>query len=1517
MADISKINGYDIKDKVARESIENLASVAKSGDYDELENKPFYDDRSYVDEVLEYDGVADGKAVGAIPALGASSLIKVADLTTEQLDNYIEALNNGYKVTTADASGVETIREGVGYYTFIDGAIYVDGGYFVLAPQVFSMSIGHATNYVSEPGIYFANSSSTKTLKLEIRIAKGGFKIIEGKYLTNSPGVKMEEGKEVISGDITYTVGLNAEIFNDYKNNIAAGRYSHAEGSRSKALADCSHAEGSNVTATGMYSHVEGIGSEAIGDAAHAEGWSSIATGDSSHAEGQSTEAIGDSSHAEGESTEARGAMSHAEGYKTIAAGDYQHVQGRNNIVDEENKYAHIVGNGGINYGDDEPSNAHTLDWDGNAWFAGNVTIGADNKKLVTEESVNNMASDIAANNAALSAKQDILVSGENIKTINGESILGSGNISIESGGSTGSASAINYDLNVKAVNHRGYSKGAPENTIPAYIMSKEKGYTYVECDVSFTKDSVAVLLHDSTIDRTSNGSGSIESFTYEQLLQYDFGSWYSSKFAGTTIPTFKEFMMYCKGLGMHPYIELKSSGGYTESQIRQVVDEVELCGMRGKVTYISFSATFLQYVKAYDEEARLGYIADITSSTINTANNLKTGKNEVFMDVNYTYVNDSKVALCMANDLPMEVWTVNDANVIKKLNPYISGVTSDNQVAGKILYDLYSTYTNTTYVSATSITLNKTSLTFEELKTQALTATVQPSNATGSVVWKSSNTSVATVSNGVVTPLKDGSCTITASIDSVSASCSITIATAATVYSVTENLTGCTSSNTAVNVIEGEAYTDTFTHTLGYTLEGATVSITMGGTDVSSYYNNGTLNIPSVTGDIVVNIVAMEKEIVKYSITRNLTNCTSSSSVTEIIEAESHTETFTPSIEYSLLSSNISITMGGTDITNCYNNRTLTIPVVTGDIVINIEGTKLTSPLIDYAFSSDGTHGVLTNIGTGGNTYDIQTVGSYNVADDKLSLLNGAYASVNYATTKTGKFTIHIKGSYDSLTGNQYERMYRNDADALCGYYVKDRTNFGIKLSNVTGNGGVLHDTSIATWYPANSNTLNMNYNAVGLGIMHDYVYTADGTTIKFYFDGKLVASQNQSALKEGTSFALGNIQNTANSYNANITVEKWKIFDYAMNDEEVYELVNLKGIEKYTITRNLTGCTSSSDITKILGLQSHTETITVNEGYKMDGAKVSVTMGGVDISDCYVDGTLRIDSVTGNIFISIKAIDVSWEVVRTLGQDDLQLVQLNKNAPSYTNTSSTRISYTAFDLFFEKGYIYKFDVEVADPSTQYNMGLQCYTEADYANMTEGSNLANIYDPGWQELGLEMTPPTSYNNSPIKGYRITFRNTSNSNMKVTDIVSVTILKKQIGYTNIIKTIEGSELVFGNLKATKQSTTGGYYITDNTRLSYVDFDIPMTTGKTYKFVYTSTVPLKIGVQSHTKANVDSINSGETPTLTVTDYKWHDNEYECTMLVANTGGCRITFCNASNASATLTGDEITQVIIYEY
>lgn len=133
-----------------------------------------------------------------------------------------------------------------------------------------------------------------------------------------------------------------------------------------------------------------------LGEYAWAEGKDTIASGKRSHAEGGSTKASGSASHAEGISTTASGDYSHAEGIGTIAQGASQHVQGKNNIADTTS--AHIVGNGG-SYSN--KSNAHTLDWSGNAWFAGDVYTGstsgknkdAGSKVLATKEYVDSKTS--------------------------------------------------------------------------------------------------------------------------------------------------------------------------------------------------------------------------------------------------------------------------------------------------------------------------------------------------------------------------------------------------------------------------------------------------------------------------------------------------------------------------------------------------------------------------------------------------------------------------------------------------------------------------------------------------------------------------------------------------------------------------------------------------------------------------------------------------------------------------------------------------------------------------------------------------------------------------------------------------------------------------------------------------------------------------------------------------------------------------------------------------------------------
>jgi hypothetical protein len=169
------------------------------------------------------------------------------------------------------------------------------------------------------------------------------------------------------------------EIFNDIANNQAQSTYAHAEGEDTDAGGQASHAEGRYTITTGTGSHAEGV--------------SSITNGTGAHAEGVGTYAEGDGAHTEGWQARAEGNGAHAEGIATQASGPAQHVEGIYNIKSAD--FAHIVGNG---TSDSARSNAHTLDWDGNAWYAGDIYVGSTSgtnkdegsKKLATEEYVDN-----------------------------------------------------------------------------------------------------------------------------------------------------------------------------------------------------------------------------------------------------------------------------------------------------------------------------------------------------------------------------------------------------------------------------------------------------------------------------------------------------------------------------------------------------------------------------------------------------------------------------------------------------------------------------------------------------------------------------------------------------------------------------------------------------------------------------------------------------------------------------------------------------------------------------------------------------------------------------------------------------------------------------------------------------------------------------------------------------------------------------------------------------------------------
>lgn len=245
--------------------------------------------------------------------------------------------------------------------------------------------------------------------------------------------------------------------------------------------------------------------------------------------------------------------------------------------------------------------------------------------------------------------------------------------------------STLNKGRKINSVNHRGY-EDAPENTLSAFRMSAEMGFSMVECDISFTKDGVPVLLHDKSVERTSDGEGEIRELTFEEVRLLDFGSWKDEKYAGEKIPTVREFLQLCSELNLHPYLEVKD--GATESEIKLLAELVLEADI--DVTWISFEKEILQQLAEIFPKGRFGYLVHfVTDLAIERALEISTEENYVFIDCLYVTLTDSQIQCCQANSLPVEVWTINNKRKLANVNPYISGITSDSLNAEEVFAGL------------------------------------------------------------------------------------------------------------------------------------------------------------------------------------------------------------------------------------------------------------------------------------------------------------------------------------------------------------------------------------------------------------------------------------------------------------------------------------------------------------------------------------------------------------------------------------------------------------------------------------------------------------------------------------------------------------------------------------------------------------------------------------------------------------------------------------------------------------
>ena len=347
-------------------------------------------------------------------------------------NNILDSESNGGLHQIADG-----VADGFDFTGKNENATYYDSSLTGTIPY------GATGNFASAFGGKSAAIGKRSHAEGTTTIAKGAYSHAEGdnsvtigadshaegyKTTAVAEGSHTEGARTITEGKYSHAEGIDTQTTNfaahaegEFAN--AYGRASHAEGQNTIADGNASHAEGAASEANGFASHAEGSASHAVGESAHAEGNHSYAQGNFSHTEGNNTYAgindsgqfFGESAHAEGENTHAYGYASHTEGVGTDAYGDAQHVQGKYNIDDPHGRYAHIVGNGRSNdeYGQ---SNAHTVDWQGNAWFAGNVYVGGSNqddgKRLATEGDIDEKLGAIDTALDAIIAIQESLIGG-------------------------------------------------------------------------------------------------------------------------------------------------------------------------------------------------------------------------------------------------------------------------------------------------------------------------------------------------------------------------------------------------------------------------------------------------------------------------------------------------------------------------------------------------------------------------------------------------------------------------------------------------------------------------------------------------------------------------------------------------------------------------------------------------------------------------------------------------------------------------------------------------------------------------------------------------------------------------------------------------------------------------------------------------------------------------------------------------------------------------------------------------
>lgn len=214
---------------------------------------------------------------------------------------------------------------------------------------------------------------------------------------------------------------------------------------------------------------------------------------------------------------------------------------------------------------------------------------------------------------------------------------------------------------------HRGGGALAPENTLAAIDVGAEFGHKMIEFDAKLSQDGQIFLLHDDTLERTSNGAGIAGDLPWDELVTLDAGSWYSDRFAGERLPLLADVARRCKQYGMAANIEIKPTTGLERETGRLVALAARGLWQDHPMTPLlsSFSVPALEAARLAVPELPRGLLLDEWDDDWQ---NLTQRLACVSLHLNHALLTAERVALLKDAGLRILVYTVNQSERAKTL---------------------------------------------------------------------------------------------------------------------------------------------------------------------------------------------------------------------------------------------------------------------------------------------------------------------------------------------------------------------------------------------------------------------------------------------------------------------------------------------------------------------------------------------------------------------------------------------------------------------------------------------------------------------------------------------------------------------------------------------------------------------------------------------------------------------------------------------------------------------------------